>query len=317
MNRSALLDNSGMETRRLTVLVTLARLGSMHATAAELRMSTSTVSQQIAALAREVGTPLTEPVGRRIRLTPAGARLAEHALRILEAVDAAYRDLDPTGPPEGVVRVASFASAIRSDILPAAARLARDHPRVHLRIDEHEPGEAYPALTGGQADLAITYDYDLAPATLDPSLRAVPLRTRGWDLATLDPDGTGGALRLFARHRDHDWIVNSRNVADETVIRTIASMAGFSPRVAHRADSLDLVADLVRAGLGVGLLPAGFETGGVHVHALHDPSATLRSYAVVRRGHDSWPPLALVLDLLTRAVDAQPADGPRGGSAMP
>ena len=288
-----------METRRLTVLLTLSRLGSMHATAAELRTSTSTVSQQIAALARDVGAPLVEPVGRRIRLTPAGTRLAHHAVTILAAVDAAYRDLDPTATPEGVVRVASFASAIRAYLLPAAAALARDHPGVRLRIDEHEPGEAYEALNAGSTDLAVTYDYDLAPGTLDPSHRAIPLGTRSWGLATLDPNGSGTALELFARHRQQDWIVNSRNVADETVIRTIASMADFTPHVAHRADSLDLVTDLVRAGMGVGLLPAGFAAAGVHVHPLRDPSATLRSYAVVRRGHDSWPPLALVLGLLT------------------
>lgn len=33
---------------------------------------TSDVSQGLAALAREVGIPLTEPIGRRVRLTPAG-----------------------------------------------------------------------------------------------------------------------------------------------------------------------------------------------------------------------------------------------------
>lgn len=296
-----------METRRLTVLLTLARLGSMHATAAELRTSTSTVSQQIAALAREVGTPLVEPVGRRIRLTPAGTRLAGHAVTILEAVDAAYRDLDPTATPHGTVRVASFASAIRTYLLPVATMLARDHPGVRLQIDEHEPGEAHAALNAGQADLAITYDYDLAPATLDPTHRAIPLGTRTWDLATLDPAEAGSAVELFARHRDDDWIVNSRNVADETVIRTIASMAGFAPHVAHRADSLDLVADLVRAGLGVGLLPAGFDGPGLRLHPLRAPAATMRSYAVVRRGHHMWPPLALVLSLLERLSDG---DGP-------
>ena len=289
-----------METQRLRVLLTLARLGSMHATAAELSMSTSTVSQQIAALGREVGAPLVEPVGRRVRLTPAGSRLAGHAVTILAAVDAAYRDLDPDATPEGTVRVASFASAIRTYLLPTATTLTSDHPGVELRIDEREPDEAYAALIAGEADLAITYDYDLAPATLDPTLRAIPLGTRSWDLATLDPDGSGSALEIFARHRDQDWIVNSRNIADETVIRTIASMAGFTPVVAHRADSLDLVADLVRARMGVGLLPTGFAAPGVHVHRLTDPTATMRSYAVVRRGHDTWPPLALVLTLLAR-----------------
>ena len=95
-----------MHPRRLRILLELSRLGSMREVADELGMTTSSVSQHVAALAAEVGSPLVEPVGRRVRLTPAGRRLAEHAVTILAAVDAARRDLDPSEEPVGVVQVA-------------------------------------------------------------------------------------------------------------------------------------------------------------------------------------------------------------------
>lgn len=78
-----------METRRLHILLELARCGSMREVAERVQISTSTVSQQIAALALEAGTPLIEPVGRRVRLTPAGRRLAARAVQVVAAVDAA------------------------------------------------------------------------------------------------------------------------------------------------------------------------------------------------------------------------------------
>src|SRR6478735_3354282 len=106
------MDNRGMDVRRLHLLLELSRLGSMREVADTHGLTTSTVSQQIAALAREVGTPLVEPEGRRVRLTPAGLRLADHAVTILAAIEAARVDLDPTAEPAGVVRVAGFASAI-------------------------------------------------------------------------------------------------------------------------------------------------------------------------------------------------------------
>ncbi|MCZ0975514.1 LysR family transcriptional regulator [Streptomyces albulus] len=59
-----------METRRLQLLVELSRLGSMRAVAEATGTTTSTVSQQIAVLARETGAALIEPDGRRVRLTP-------------------------------------------------------------------------------------------------------------------------------------------------------------------------------------------------------------------------------------------------------
>ena len=83
---------------------------------------------------------------------------------------------------------------------------------------------------------------------------------------------------------------------------TLASLADFSPRVAHRADSLDLVQYMIVAGLGVGLLPAGQPTArGVTLLRLRRPDVTLRAYAVTRRGRSLWPPLALVLRLLEDA----------------
>ena len=75
-----------MDVRRLPYLVELHRHGTMRAVAERLGTSTSTVSAQVSALAAEVGTPLVEPVGRLVRLTPAGRRLAEQAVGILAAV---------------------------------------------------------------------------------------------------------------------------------------------------------------------------------------------------------------------------------------
>src|SRR2546421_805456 len=97
--RPAKLDNHRMETRRLELLAELSRLGSMRAVADALGTTTSTVSQQIAALSREMNATLLEPDGRRVRLTPAGRRLAEHAVTILAAVEAARLDLGPGAEP--------------------------------------------------------------------------------------------------------------------------------------------------------------------------------------------------------------------------
>src|SRR5215208_7957505 len=112
-----------MDTRRLALLLALSRLGSMQKVAEAFSLTTSTVSQQIAALAREAGEQLIEPDGWRVRLAPAGRRLADHAVAILAAVDAARLDLDPHAEPAGVLRIAGFATAVRRSLLPAIADL--------------------------------------------------------------------------------------------------------------------------------------------------------------------------------------------------
>jgi DNA-binding transcriptional LysR family regulator len=293
-----------METRRLELLAELSRLGSMRAVAETLGTTTSTVSQQIAVLGREMGTPLIEPRGRRVQLTPAGRRLAEHAVTILAAVEAAQVDLGPAAEPNGTLRVAGFVTGVRRYLLPIATALATSHPRVQVLIREHEPDEALELLAADQADLALTYDYNLAPAGADPAIHRTPLWTARWGLGVPVGESVrdGTALDVFARFRARDWIGNSRNTADEDVIRTLASMAGFTPRITHQSDSLDLVQDMITAGLGVGLLPVGHATHpGVRILPLTSPHVELRAYAAARHGRLSWPPLALVTRLLQAA----------------
>src|ERR671923_2957268 len=282
---------SAMDPHRLRLLLELSRRRSMRAVADELGYTTSTVPQQLAVLAREAGATLIEPEGRRVRLTPAGRRLAEHAVTILAALEAARADLDPSAEPAGTVRVAGFATAVRRSLVPVLAQLRAHHPAVQLRIHEHEPAEAFELLAADDVDLALVYDYTLAPVTLDPALRVTPLWSAAWGLGVPTADDAAGesaqddATAVFRRFARTGWIVNSRNVPHEQVVRTIASLAGFEPRIAHRVDSLELVQDLIVAELGVGLLPAdGRLLAGVRLVALGRPEVVLRSYAVMRPG---------------------------------
>jgi DNA-binding transcriptional LysR family regulator len=295
-----MLNDLVVDPRRLELLLELSRLGSMREVSEAMNITTSTVSQQIAVLAREAGTPLIEPDGRRVRLTPAGRRLAGHAITVLAAIEAARRDLDPSAAPAGTVRVAAFASAVRQVLLPVVRILADRQPEVQVHIHEHEPAEALDLLAADQVDLALTYDYNLAPARFERSLVSQPLGSTPWGLGTPTAPGRerGTALEVFRRYRDHDWIVASRNPADEEVIRLVASLAGFQPRITHSADSLELLQEMILAGLGVGLLPTARPSArGVTLRRLRRPEVTVRSYAVTRRGHSAWPPLALVLRL--------------------
>jgi DNA-binding transcriptional LysR family regulator len=304
------MDNAPMDPRRLRLLLALSRLGSMREVADAYHLTTSTVSQQIAALAKEAHAQLIEPDGRRVRLTPAGQRLADHAVTILAAVDAARLDLDPDAEPAGTVRVGGFATGIRLSLMPVLAELALTHPRVEVVISEFEPVEAFALLADDALDLAIAYDYNLAPAAPDAVLEAVPLWSTTWGLGVPDrasdraPEGPAD----LAAYADQRWIVNSRNTADEDAVRTLAALAGFTPRIWHQIDSLDLVDDLIEAGYGVGLLPAGRPARpGVRVLPIVDPEVVMTAYAVTRRGRSTWPPLRVLVDRLRPRSEPAPS----------
>lgn len=118
-----------LDLRRLRVLVELEQRGTVSAVAAALHLTPSAVSQQLAALARELGVPLTEPVGRRLRLTGAARVVVRHAHELFEQAErlreavSAYRQGE-----SGDVGVAGFATTLAPLILPAAGILRRTRP---------------------------------------------------------------------------------------------------------------------------------------------------------------------------------------------
>lgn len=304
------MNNGRMDTRRLQILAELSRLGSMRAVADVLGITTSTVSQQVATLSRDMGTALIEPAGRLVRLTPAGRRLAEHAVTILAAVESAHRDLGPGAEPNGTLRVAGFATAIRGYLLPVVVDLAATSPQVHLLIREHEPAESLELLATDQVDLALTYDYNLAPAAEDPTVSATPLWTARWGLgvpADAEPGAGSTTLDVFARFRTHDWIVNSRNTADEKVIRTLASMAGFHPGHPPGRQPRPGAGD-DRGGPG-----RGAATGGLPDPARRAarPAGRPRRRAAGLRGGPARPPRLAAARPGDRPAQRRRAPGPR------
>src|SRR5690349_3578718 len=82
-----------LDVRRLRVLHAVSAYGSVTAAAAALGYSAPAVSQQLAALEREVGMRLTERAGRGVELTPAAHILVGHTDALLARLDAAETDV--------------------------------------------------------------------------------------------------------------------------------------------------------------------------------------------------------------------------------
>jgi len=158
-----------LDVRRLRVLHAVSAYGSVTAAAAALGYSAPAVSQQLAALEREVGMRLTERAGRGVSLTPAALILVAHTDALLARLEAAEADLAALRDQiAGRVALAAFPSAAASLVPAAWAALAGSAPQVRLDLTEMEPEESLPAVLRGETDVAIAHEYDLLPRPLDP-----------------------------------------------------------------------------------------------------------------------------------------------------
>ncbi len=82
-----------LDSRKLLAFVTLVRVGSFTLAAEEIKVTQSAVSHSIKSLENELQLRLIDRRGRKIRLTPPGKRLHEHAYRILAEMQEARADL--------------------------------------------------------------------------------------------------------------------------------------------------------------------------------------------------------------------------------
>src|SRR5215208_185577 len=150
-----------LDVTRLRVLDAVARHGSDTSAARELDYSQSSVSHHLARLEAESGARLLQRAGRGIRLTQAGQLLAGRAAEIIGRIDAADAELSAhVGLTGGRVRLAGFASAIGSLVVPAAAALEGEHPGLEVgSIDTHPP-DALALLRTGRVEVAIVFRYE-------------------------------------------------------------------------------------------------------------------------------------------------------------
>ncbi len=142
--------------RQLRVFVEVAQQGSMARTAAKLHVTPPAISMIIKDLEEEVGLPLFDREGRKLRLSPAGRWFLEHARKLLatlkEAEDsvARFKRLE-----EGLLTI-GIVSTAKYFVPQLLARFRREYPGIELRLRVAGNREALVNLMlAGEADLTI------------------------------------------------------------------------------------------------------------------------------------------------------------------
>ncbi|KUM80452.1 LysR family transcriptional regulator [Streptomyces curacoi] len=306
------------DIRKLHILRTLRERGTVTATAEALRMTPSAVSQQLTNLARQVGVPLLEAQGRRVRLTDAARLVLRHAEAVFEQLERADAELAAYVHGEvGEVRVAAFSTAVPALVVPAVRVLREAHPGVVVRVREAEAGEAYELLAGGEVDLALSLAAQ-APTVGDARFTRVPLLADPLDVAL--PPGhrlaAAGQVRL-ADLAGEDWIFGGSGPWSD-ITRGACEAAGFSPRQGHSAAGWTAILAMVEAGMGVALVPrmAAVGRGGVVMREVAQGRPVRHVVAAVRKGAEAGAAVGRVLSALREtAAGLSEECGSRGSPA--
>ncbi|MGN7979325.1 LysR family transcriptional regulator [Microbacterium sp. 22195] len=289
------------ELRRLRLLHELALRGTIAEVAASLSYSPSTVSQQLSLLEREAGVALLEPDGRRVRLTPQGRMLAEHAARALELDEAARAALAAHAGWE-TVRLSAMPTAAETIVPAALTVLAERAPGLRVELAELPPEESLFELWARRFDLVIAEQYpghtrELRDGVVHDLLGEDPIRI------VLPPAEHPASLHEL---RDRAWVMEPEGTAARQWAVQQCRAAGFEPDIRYEAADLTAHVRLVASGHAVGMLPDliwGDEPSPLTVADL--PGSPVREvFTAVRSSSRADESVALVRAALREAFTA-------------
>jgi DNA-binding transcriptional LysR family regulator len=228
-----------MTLAQLQSFVLVARLGSVKAAAAELRVTEPAVSVAVGALRKELGDELFVREGRGIALTAGGRRLAALAGEILALAEQARRSVAQSGGPLQVAATGVAAEHVG----PLLSAFTAREDGVEVSVDRVPGGEFADALERRRADIAL--GPHPGPVT---TIAAAPFLRCRFVVAAAPGHPLAGAAALapgeLARER---WLVGAAGLDPTTGTGRFLARHGLAPEVAACEDALAAAA----AGEGI------------------------------------------------------------------
>ncbi|MBZ0269205.1 LysR family transcriptional regulator [bacterium] len=301
-----------IDLRRLRSFVTVADELHFGRAAERLHISQPSLSQQIRTLEEDLGARLLDRDRRSVMLTAAGARLLEEGRALLWRIDELGAAVGRVARgEEGRLSVGFVGPAMEGTLPSALRRFRRRHARVQLTLWHRGTDAQIAALRAGEQDVGLLRPYqhdlaDLETRRIDRQryVLALPgkhalLPRRRVRLAQLHTE----PLILFPR---------STHPALYDVMLGTCAEAGYVPAVRHEASTKAMALAMVRAGVGVALVPEGQAAPGdrSNLRSVHDALPDVDILAAWRKDREEGP-IRFFVEALT------PAAGRRGARKAP
>lgn len=284
----------------LTSLRAVDTHGSVVAAADALGFTPSAVSQQVKRLERQTGVPLLERVGRGVILTDHGRHLVDAGGRLLadlEQVEATLHQRAET--VSGHLRLTAFSTAMRGLVAPVVRDLRAAHPDLAVTLTEREPWDTVDLVASGQSDLGVIHRWGDVPITVPDHLTSTLVAHDVADVVVHRDHRLAGRERVAPRDLvDEGWVATPEGTICRQWLTRMYAGTGRLPRIAHTAMEFDSHLALVRAELGIALVPRlGRQPLGPDLVAVpaHDPEPTRDVIAVHRRSMTDSPAVRAVL----------------------
>ena len=248
-----------MTLHQLRIFLTVAQSSTLTRASKQLGLAQPSLSKQLAGLEESVGTRLFDRGHNRLVLTDAGRVLLRHAQNVLREIDEAEAELrEFAGGNRAIVRVAGLNSVIKT-LVPDALMHCHTAAGLEIDIQEAAPGEVLEMLYSRQIHIGLIAADSVAQASVgfrqvsiieDPYVFAVPSAI---NLEALEDINSASADVANVLNRCVQF-----NFGTQHTLRVQQWYQRVLPfhRIIARCRTYEVALELVRAGLGVSLVPA-------------------------------------------------------------
>lgn len=276
---SPVRHHEGMRIDELAYLRALAEDGHVPYAAEALGISQSTLTRAIGRLEADAGVELFDRHRSRLELNRYGEILLVHALRAQTELDNAQSRIDELRDPSaGLVSIA-YVSSLGGWLIPRIVSEYRQLlPDIRFVLDGGKADSVLDALRSGSADVAF-----LSPEPRDPDIEWRPLTSErlalGVPVGHVFADRTSLAASDLEQTEFLAMTTDSglRQIADAYFARH-----GVVPRVTMEVSELSTLRGLVRAGVGIAVLPDSTSMEGVVLVPLDDEAVRVIGVATSR-----------------------------------
>ena len=294
-----------LEFSELHAFVVLA--GELHFRKASERLflSQPALSKKIQRLEEKLKGALFVRSHRKVALTDAGRSFLPKAAQLLQDAEDALLDTRAViEGRSGTLRI-GFGIASVSEILPRTIlRFRKLYPDVELQLREMPSPSQVSSLIEGRLDAGI-----LRLPVSNPSLISMPLFSEHLVLAT-SADAPYRPKKGIGGFRNSGFIFVSPLVSEtfHDRVLSLCLRAGFTPRVVQEANEILTILHLVRAGVGISLVPRSalrLKVPGVRFHELGWKEPLWRIGIAWNRNSEKLPLISSLLKVVQAVVSDQ------------
>lgn len=239
-----------MELLQLKYFLTVARCEHVTEAAGKLHVTQSSLSKTIQRLEDDLGVPLFDRIGRKLRLNDFGRTFLQRTQKALFELEQGKREIaDLSNPDQGTLQLAVTTASTLPGIL---REFRKNKPDIQFHVQMVSLENMSRLLQRGEVDFCLSSppiegdDIECQILYDDPIVVAVPMGHRYADRS-----------RIQLTELKDEWFVGvKQGYGVRDMVDSVCQSVGFVPKYVYEGDEPARLTALVEAEIGLAFIPS-------------------------------------------------------------